>query len=159
PIASAPYLSFSLATPMITLSAPLRGKVTGVIAADLKLDSFSEFVHAQRPGEHGAALLFDRDGTVIAHPSLANLVERPATNGPGSSLPNVRDVKDPLIQQVIRLWDGRDRFEGTIQDSSGENFFFRLLKFSFGKQYSGYLLLLAAQDDFVKEISAVQIKA
>ena len=32
-LVASPYLSFSLVTPMITLSAPLRGKVRGVIAA------------------------------------------------------------------------------------------------------------------------------
>ena len=49
PYVSAPYLSFSIGAPVITVSAPLRGKVPGVIAADLKLDTFSEFVQAQRP--------------------------------------------------------------------------------------------------------------
>jgi len=43
-LVSAPYASFSIDTAMITLSAPLHGLVRGVIAADLKLDKFSEFV-------------------------------------------------------------------------------------------------------------------
>ena len=47
---------------MITVSAPLRGKVPGVIAADLKLDTFSEFVQAQRPGQHGTVMIFDQAG-------------------------------------------------------------------------------------------------
>ena len=38
PLVSSPYASFSIGTPMITLSAPLHGHVRGVIAADLKLD-------------------------------------------------------------------------------------------------------------------------
>ena len=43
---------------MITLSAPLQGHVRGVIATDLKLDNFSDWVYAQRPGEHGTAIIF-----------------------------------------------------------------------------------------------------
>ena len=43
-LVSSPYLSFSIGAPVITVSAPLRGKVSGVLAADLKLDSFSDFV-------------------------------------------------------------------------------------------------------------------
>ena len=35
-LVSPPYASFSLGAPMITLSAPLQGKVRGVIAADLE---------------------------------------------------------------------------------------------------------------------------
>jgi adenylate cyclase len=58
-LVSSPYASFSVGTPMITLSAPLHGHVRGVIAADLKLDQFSDLVHAQRPGEHGTAIIFD----------------------------------------------------------------------------------------------------
>ena len=58
-LVSSPYASFSIGTPMITLSAPLRGHVHGVIAADLKLDKFSELVQAQRPGEHATAIIFE----------------------------------------------------------------------------------------------------
>ena len=62
PLVSSPYLAFSIGAPVITVSAPLRGKVPGVLAADLKLDTFSDFVQAQRPGEHGIALIFELDG-------------------------------------------------------------------------------------------------
>ena len=64
PYVSEPYLSFSIGAPVITVSAPLRGKVPGVIAADLKLDTFSAFVQAQRPGTawHGDDL---RSGGIV----------------------------------------------------------------------------------------------
>jgi len=52
PRVSPPYLAFSIGAPVITVSAPLRGKVPGVLAVDLKLDTFNDFVQAQRPGEH-----------------------------------------------------------------------------------------------------------
>ena len=55
-LVSSPYASFSVGTPMITVSAPLQRQVRGVIAADLKLDKFSDLVYAQRPGEHGTAI-------------------------------------------------------------------------------------------------------
>src|SRR4051794_16292246 len=64
PLVSAPYLSFTLGTPMITLSAPLRGKVNGVVAIDLKLDTYSEFVKQTRPGRHGTTIMFDASGTL-----------------------------------------------------------------------------------------------
>src|SRR6266849_2104644 len=67
---SSPYISFSIATPVITVSAPLRGTARGVIAADLKLDNFGDFVEAQRPGKRGIALMFDYTGALIAHPEL-----------------------------------------------------------------------------------------
>jgi adenylate cyclase len=74
PDVSEPYLSFSIGALVITVSAPLRGKVPGVIAADLKLDTFSEFVQAQRPGQHGTVMIFDQAGSIIAHPEFADFV-------------------------------------------------------------------------------------
>ena len=71
PYVTAPYLSFSIGAPVITVSAPLRGKVPGVLAADLKLDTFSDFVQAQRPGPHGTVMIFDQAGSLIAHPDFA----------------------------------------------------------------------------------------
>ena len=41
-LVSSPYASFSVGTPMITVSAPLQRQVRGVIAADLKLDKLSD---------------------------------------------------------------------------------------------------------------------
>jgi len=55
-LVSSPYASFSIGTPMITLSAPLRGQVQGVIATDLKLDKFSDWVHAQTVLEKSSEL-------------------------------------------------------------------------------------------------------
>jgi adenylate cyclase len=70
-LVSSPYASFSIGTAMITLSAPFHGRVRGVIAADLKLDKFSDLIYAQRPGEHGTAIIFDTFGVLIAHPDFA----------------------------------------------------------------------------------------
>ena len=90
PYVSEPYLSFSIGAPVITVSAPLRGKVPGVIAADLKLDTFSEFVQAQRPGQHGTVMIFDQAGSLIAHPEFAELVAGAMTHPSRSSLPSYR---------------------------------------------------------------------
>ena len=72
PLVSSPYFAFSVGAPVITVSAPLRGKVPGVLAADLKLDSFSDFVQAQRPGEHGIVMIFDSTGRSSPTPILRN---------------------------------------------------------------------------------------
>ena len=72
-LASAPYLAFSIGAPVITVSAPLRGKVPGVIAADLKLDTFSDFVQAQRPGEHGIVLIFELDWLAHSPPRFCTV--------------------------------------------------------------------------------------
>ena len=107
PVISSPYVSFSIGAPVITVSAPLRGTVRGVIAADLKLDNFSDFVSAQRPGAHGTAVIFDSAGTFLAHPDFAQFVATAQTHPSHPQLPNVREIKDGLVAAALMGWDSQ----------------------------------------------------
>ena len=100
-LVSSPYDSFSIGTPMITLSAPLRGQVRGVIAADLKLDKFSDLVQAQRPGDHGTAIIFDSAGTLLAHPDFARLVDYARTHPSHPRLPDIGEIRNGTRGVVI----------------------------------------------------------
>ena len=155
---SQPYLSFALATPMITLSAPLRGKVRGVIATDLKLDRFSRFVQEQRPGNRGTAIIFDASGALIAHPEFAGLSERAFTHPGEPQIPNIGELKPGLVSTVFHGWDRSSRYEGSIQDSVGNTFLFRLSEFDLSEERKAYLLLIAAEDDFVDNVRQLQLK-
>src|ERR1700733_13571110 len=94
---SEPYLSYSIGAPVITVSAPLRGKAPGVLAADLKLDSFSEFVQAQRPGQHGTVMIFDQAGSIIAHPEFSSLISSAMTHPARSSLPSIDEINSGMV--------------------------------------------------------------
>jgi adenylate cyclase len=157
-LVSSPYLSFSIGTPMITLSAPLQGHVRGVIAADLKLDKFSDLVHAQRPGEHGTAIIFDSFGVLIAYPDFAQLVDYAMTHPSHPQLPEIAEIRSGLVGAVMRKWDGSSRYEGSIRDEAGRNYLFRVQKFSQRDELSGYSLLLAAEDDFAQNVRTLQIR-
>ncbi len=157
-LVSSPYASFSIGTPMITLSAPLHGHVRGVIAADLKLDKFSELVHAQRPGEHGTAIIFDSFGVLIAHPDYARLLENARTDSAHPQLPEVSEIRTGLVGAIMPKWDGRERFDGSVRGEDGRDYLFRLQKFSQGDEYSGYSLLFAAEDDFAQNVRKLQIR-
>ena len=115
PVISSPYVSFSIGAPVITVSAPLRGTVKGVIAADLKLDSFSDFVNAQRPGTHGTAVIFDSTGAIIAHPDFAQFVATAQTHPCHPQLPHIRDIKDGLVPAVLKGWMGQDQYDGSLR--------------------------------------------
>jgi adenylate cyclase len=157
-LVSSPYASFSIGTPMITLSAPLRGQVRGVIAADLKLDKFSDLVQAQRPGEHGTVIIFDSFGVVIAHPDFARLVASARTHRSHPQLPEIGEIRSGLVGAVLRRWDGSDHYEGDISDEDGRDYLFRLQKFSQGDEFSGYSLLLAAEGDFAQNVRSLEIR-
>jgi adenylate cyclase len=155
-LVSSPYASFSIGTPMITLSAPLHGHGRGVIAADLKLDKFSDWVQAQRPGAHGTAIIFDSFGVLIAYPDFARLAEETRTRPAHPQLPEIWEIQTGLAARVIQAWDGSDRYEGSIHDEE-RDFLYRLQKFSKGDDFSGYSLLLAAEDDFAPSVRKLLI--
>jgi adenylate cyclase len=155
-LVSSPYLSFSIGAPVITVSAPLRGKVSGVLAADLKLDSFSEFVQAQRPGAHGSVLIFDSAGALIAHPNFAQFVVDAMTHPSQPQLPSIKEINSAVVQEALRRSDGRDHHDGSIRDDHGRDFLFRVTKFNLGAQYDASILLLAAQEDFAQDVRNLQ---
>jgi adenylate cyclase len=156
PMVSSPYLAFSIGAPVITVSAPLRGKVPGVIAADLKLDTFSDFVQAQRPGEHGIVLIFDSTGSLIAHPNFAQFVIDAMTHPSQPQLPNIKEIDSRVVAAVLRRSQGRDHYDGSINDDQGRNYLFRVAKFTLGAQYNATIMLLAAQEDFAQGIRRLQ---
>jgi adenylate cyclase len=156
PYVSEPYLSFSIGAPVITVSAPLRGKVPGVLAADLKLDTFSDFVQAQRPGQHGTVMIFDQAGSLIAHPDFAELVASAMTHPSQSQLPSLDELNSGIVASVLHSTYNRDISDGDIRDAEGGDYLFRLTKFTLGEGYKGNLLLLAAQDDFVQNVRRLQ---
>ena len=158
PVISSPYLAFTIGAPVITVSAPLRGKVRGVIAANLKLDSFSEFVNSQRPGTHGTALILNSTGTLIAHPNFAKFVADTMTHPSHPRLPNVLETGG-LAAAVLKRPDCSDHCEGSIRDEGGPNYLFRLSEFKLGEQSSGKMLLLAAQNDFAQDIQKLHFIA
>ncbi len=156
PYVTEPYLSFSLGAPVITVSAPLQGKVSGVLAADLKLDTFSDFVQAQRPGPHGAVMIFDQAGSLIAHPDFAALVASAMTDPARSQLPNIDGIKSGLVASVLGKSPNVELNEGIVRDDEGQGYLFRLTKFALSEGYSASILLLAAQDDFVQNVRKLQ---
>jgi adenylate cyclase len=149
---SPPYIAFSIGAPVITVSAPLRGKVRGVIAADLKLDDFSNFVYAQRPGEHGTALMFDETGILLAHPDFAQFVTDAMTHPSHPQLFNIKQMGGGLAASILKAWNGGDQYDGSIRDERGQDSLFRLRKFTLGEHFGLYVLMVAQQDDFVKDI-------
>jgi adenylate cyclase len=155
-LVSLPYLSSSIGAPVITISAPLRGKVPGVLAADLKLDTFSEFVQTQRPGKHGIVLIFDSAGSLIAHPDFEQFITIAMTHPSQPQLPNIKEINSGVAAAVLRGSHGRERYNGNIRDDQGNGYLFRLAKFTLGEQHNANILLLAAQQDFVQDVRRLQ---
>jgi adenylate cyclase len=156
-VVSAPYLAFSIGSPVITVSAPLRGKVPGVLAADLKLDTFNDFVQAQRPGEHGIVVIFDRAGSLIAHPDLTRFIVGAMTHPSQPQLPNIKEIDSRVVAEALQMSEGRDHYDGNIRDGQGRDYLFRVTKFTLGELYNATIMLLAAQEDFAQDVRRLQL--
>jgi adenylate cyclase len=154
---SPPYVAFSIGAPVITFSAPLRGKVSGVLAADLKLDTFSDFVQEQRPGEHGIVTIFDSTGSLIAHPDFAQFVVDTLTHPSRPQSPNIKVYRSGVVAKVLQASQGRDDYDGSIRDGQGRDYLFKVAKVTFGKLYSATIMLLAAQEDFAKDVRRLHL--
>ena len=158
PLVSSPYLSFTTGAPVITISAPLRGKVAGVLAADLKLDTFNNFVQAQRPGEHGIVAIFDPTGSLIAYPGLAQLIRNAMAEHPSDpQLPNISAIKSGVVAEVWQGWRSGEHYEGDIRDDQGRDYMFRLAKLPLGELYNANIVLLADPNDFVQSVRKLQL--
>src|SRR5262249_28336153 len=119
---------------------------------DLKLDTFSDYVQAQRPGDHGIVVMFDSPGSLLAHPDFAKFIVNALTHPSQPQLPNVKEINTGIVAAVLRRSQGRDQYEGSIHDAQGRDYLFRVAKFTLGEQYSAGIVLLAAQEDFAKDV-------
>jgi len=68
---------YTLSGPMITLAAPVRNRnndIIQVVSAEVNLSQITRVIEKARLGTVGYAVLVDRDGSVVAHGSNANVV-------------------------------------------------------------------------------------
>ncbi|WP_143199964.1 adenylate/guanylate cyclase domain-containing protein, partial [Bradyrhizobium sp. NAS80.1] len=88
----------------------------------------------------------------LAHPDFVQFVEDAMTHPSHPQLFGVKQMGGGLASSILRAWDGADQYDGNTRDERGRNFLFRLRKFKLGGQFGVYVLMVAQQDDFVKDI-------
>lgn len=145
------YMFSSNNKPGITIARRFEraGAPVGVVAADITLESLSNFLRAQPVGEHGVALIVDRSGQVVATPDNADVVPASSKSGPAY----IPDMGRP------ELLDAWDRYRGgagtrfTFQRPNGEYLAaFHPFPLSFGKEW--IIAEVAPVDDFVGALIA-----
>ena len=156
PYVSAPYLSFSIGAPVITVSAPLAGKG----ARRARRRSQARHLQRFRPGPAAWTAWHRHDlrpGGIADRPSRFCRVRR-----------GCDDASFPIAIAQHRRGQFRrrglgpaqshnlDKNEGIVRDDDGRDYLFRLTKFALGEGYGGSILLLAAQDDFVQNVRKLQ---
>ena len=158
-VVSAPYLSFSLGVPMITFSAPLLGKVHGVVGTDLKLDTYSTSADVLKFGENGYVVIFDSEGTVIAHRDYAAMFARSNADPAGARLPSTFDLAGSIEGKVIGDWDKSSRYQGKLRWADKNNYFYRLESIPLGPTLTANVLLIAAEKEFAGSIRDLTLRS
>lgn len=96
------YVFASNRKPGITISEPFfgkDGKLIGVVAADITLDSMSAFLKRQRIGQAGIAFIVDEQEQVVAFPDPGKSVRQ---DGLTVSLPTIEDLDLPYVSEAFR---------------------------------------------------------
>lgn len=160
-VVSAPYLSFTLQVPMITFSAPLQGTgtVRGVVGADLKLDTYSTSQDVLSFGEKGYVVIFDAEGTVVAHRNYPAMFARSSADPAGARLPAIRDLDGSVEGKVIAGWDKSNRARGKLRWTGGEEYFYRMESIQFGPMLTANVVLIAPEKEFAGSIRALTIQS
>lgn len=75
---SEPYIFATTGLPGITIAMPFfaDGKLAGVVAADITLDSLSHFLASRPVSANSLSLILDDDDRIIAHPDASQAVRR-----------------------------------------------------------------------------------
>lgn len=96
-----PYIFFSSRQPGISVAVPVlvNGVFEGVIGVDIEISTISSFLSQLELSKHGSALILDENGNVIAHPKMAQMIER--DTGGTLSLVGIEDIDDPVAQAAF----------------------------------------------------------
>jgi adenylate cyclase len=95
---------------------------------------------------------------LLAHPDFARLVDDARTHPARPQLPEIGEIRNGRAGAIMQRWDGSDRYEGSIHDENGRDYLFRFRRFSLADKLNGYSLLVAAENDFVKNVRNLQIQ-
>ena len=119
-IVSLPYIDANSGKPVVTFATPIErgGKLWGVVAGDVMIDSIVETVAAIRPTPSSFAFL-STAGTLIAHPDSA-LTLKPLTALSDALTPTLLDsLADAEGWQRIVLGDAPKRLDVTAIPGTG----------------------------------------
>ncbi|WP_300057652.1 cache domain-containing protein [uncultured Roseobacter sp.] len=97
-----PYIFFTSQTPGITAASPVfdsSGTLQGVVGVDIGIESISEFLSRLNIGDSGKALILNRNGDVIAHPSQ-DLISTARADGTFRFV-NIGEIGDPVARAAF----------------------------------------------------------
>jgi adenylate cyclase len=126
------------------------GGMAGAAAADLTLDSLSEFLKRHAPGKRGIAIIVDDSGRLVAHPDPEKVLHR---EGNQLVITNSAALDDLRVRGGLRAGAGREGHTPSIfTGSDHKQYFASLTPFPANSGRRWELLIVVPVDDFVGEL-------
>lgn len=149
-IISNPYIYATTGLPGITVAVPfmVKGEVGGVVAIDILLDSLSRFLKSRPVSPHSQSLIVDRDGLIVAHSDVSQVLKRDSTGT--LSRVRINELKDPLPALAFGERGVHAQARFTFKHRGDEYVaMFSPFPPEFGKSWD--VVIVAPLDDFVGE--------
>jgi serine phosphatase RsbU (regulator of sigma subunit) len=132
----------------ITIARRLErdGKPVGVVAADITLNSLSQFLKAQPVGAHGIAIIVDERGNIIAAPN--------STSNAGGAEAPPRSIKDFGRAELNTAWTQyiETRTPSFVYSDSGQEYIAAFYPFPRSFDKAWVIMEVAPIDDFVGKL-------
>ncbi len=142
------YIFFTDQSPGLTASMPVFDqdkKLRGVLGVDIKLAELSDYLADLTIGRHGRALIFDKQGRLVAYPEIDRMLKEVE----GKLQPvMLHELNDPVLDRAYNrfrieghgsreLMVGKRRYLNTVSS----------LKSTVGRDWS--IMIIVPEDDFV----------
>lgn len=95
-----PYIFFTSKKPGITVANAIRdskNKLVGVVGVDIDVSDLSRYFESIPSSPKGKVVLLTQDNKVVGAPGLEALIELQKSD----TLPNVADLKNPSLEQLV----------------------------------------------------------
>ncbi|WP_083347768.1 ATP-binding protein [Ruegeria halocynthiae] len=163
PIWTEPYIFYTTRQPGLTYGVPILdkdGNIRAILGVDIQIDALSGFLLDIWSDRHGAALVLNKDGAVLAHPTRVLIQKDADFDNP--ELPRVDQIDDPLALQAFgtAVQNRMDGVAGPVHtdfELNGQDYVAMLIEVS--EPGLRWLIgLYAAEDNFIGEVKKNRVQ-
>jgi adenylate cyclase len=151
------YIFATSGEPGFTLSRSFKGKMPGVMGADLAAIDLARFLHDQRITATSTAFIFTKTGEVIALPEAGRIAKVVHSDGQMLAMPpKIGYLNDPVVAGLVAAYED-GRISGTrVYDVAGRTWVGRVLDIQPRYGRDQLLAIMVPLDEIEKPIADIR---
>jgi len=151
------YIFATSGEPGFTLSRGFKGKMPGVMGADLAAIDLARFLHDQRITATSTAFIFTKTGEVIALPETGRIAKVVHADGQMLAMPpKIGYLNDPVVAGLVAAYED-GRISGTrVYDVAGRAWVGRVLDIQSRYGRNQLLAIMVPLDEIEKPIADIR---